>query len=107
MAKPRLQFTKKDLQRATDSRSWKRGVGYFEEERVESLMVDGGVIHARVAGNEEYRVQLWMEDQQVEGECSCPMGDDGVFCKHCVAVGLAFSSVWGRLFRSHSVGRPV
>jgi uncharacterized Zn finger protein len=90
MTKSKLQFTKKNLQRATDSRSWERGVGYFEDGRVGSLMVDGGVIHARVAGNEDYRVQLWMEDGQVEGECSCPMGDDGVFCKHCVAVGLTF-----------------
>ena len=90
MAKAKLQFTKKDLQRATDSRSWERGVGYFEDGRVGSLMVDGGVIHARVAGNEDYRIQVWMERGQIEGECSCPMGDDGVFCKHCVAVGLAF-----------------
>jgi uncharacterized Zn finger protein len=90
MAKSKLQFTKKDLRRATDSGSWERGVGYFEDGRVGSLTVDGGVIRARVAGNEDYRVQLRMEDGQIEGECSCPMGDDGVFCKHCVAVGLAF-----------------
>lgn len=50
MSKVKLQFTKKDLQRATDSGSWDRGVGYFRDGRVESLMVDGGVIHARVAG---------------------------------------------------------
>jgi len=89
MTKPQLQFTKKDLRRATDSGSWERGVGYFEDGRVDSLMVDNGVIHARVSGNENYRVQLWTEGDQIEGECSCPMGDDGVFCKHCVATGLA------------------
>jgi uncharacterized Zn finger protein len=90
MPKSKLQFAKKDLQQTTDSGSWERGVGYFEDGRVGSLMVDGGVIHARVAGSQSYRVQLRMEDGQIEGECSCPMGDDGVFCKHCVAVGLAF-----------------
>lgn len=90
MARPKCQFTKKDLRLATDPRSWQRGVGYFQDGRVELLMTDSGVIHARVAGNDDYRVQLRVEDGQVEGECSCPMGDDGVFCKHCVATGLAY-----------------
>ncbi|MBI1367098.1 MAG: hypothetical protein GC162_00440 [Planctomycetes bacterium] len=90
MAGSDLQFTKKDLRQITDDRSWERGVGYFDDERVEILLVDDGVIHARVAGTDDYRVQLWVKDGEIEGECSCPMGDDGVFCKHCVATGLAF-----------------
>ena len=90
MPRPKHLFTKRDLQRATDPRSWQRGVAYFRDGRVESLMADGGVIHARVAGNDDYRVQLRVEDGPVEGDCSCPMGDGGVFCKHCVAVGLAY-----------------
>jgi uncharacterized Zn finger protein len=26
----------------------------------------------------------------IDYSCSCPMGDDGEFCKHCVAVALAW-----------------
>ncbi|MHC4715549.1 MAG: SWIM zinc finger family protein [Planctomycetota bacterium] len=48
------------------------------------------MIYSRVSGTTDYRVRLWVEGSAVDGECSCPMGDDGVFCKHCVAVGLAY-----------------
>ena len=66
MARPTCQFTEKDHQRATDPRSWQRGVGYFQDGRVELLMADSGVIHARVAGNDDYRVQLRAEDGQAK-----------------------------------------
>lgn len=30
------------------------------------------------------------ENGSLDGECNCPDGHDGSFCKHLVALGLAF-----------------
>lgn len=37
-----------------------------------------------------YQVKLWSEDEELASECNCPVGQDGAFCKQCVAVGLAW-----------------
>ncbi|MCA1849703.1 MAG: SWIM zinc finger family protein, partial [Acidobacteria bacterium] len=49
-----------------------------------------GQVTAKVAGTEDYRVKLWAERGRLDCSCSCPVGDDGEFCKHCVAVALAW-----------------
>ncbi|MHB0936049.1 MAG: SWIM zinc finger family protein [Armatimonadota bacterium] len=54
------------------------------------LIVDGESIIAEVLGTQEYHVELWVEDGGLEYDCDCPVGVDGMFCKHCVAVGLAW-----------------
>ena len=44
---------------------------------------------ATVHGTGRYRVRLTgSEDGVLDGECICPYGQEGNFCKHCVAVGL-------------------
>jgi len=43
---------------------------------------------ATVQGTESYRVLLTWSAAGLTGECSCPFGQEGEFCKHCVAVGL-------------------
>jgi len=90
MAKSKIKFTKAKLKRATDSRSWQRGEDYFHRGLVYSLLEDGATILAKVRGTRNYRVRLWTENGQIEGDCSCPIGDGGYFCKHCVAVGLTY-----------------
>jgi len=85
-----MKISKQELRALTDSRSWERGVGYFERGYVLSIFEDGDVITAKVSGSRDYRVRLWLRDGKVDGTCSCPMGDSGVFCKHCVAVGLTY-----------------
>jgi hypothetical protein len=35
-----------------------------------------------------YRVRLMQRGGELAGECDCPQGLEGHFCKHCVAVGL-------------------
>ena len=42
-------------------------------------------------GARPYRVELWIEEDDLEYSCTCPMGADGEFCKHCVAVGLSWT----------------
>lgn len=57
---------------------------------VRSLLQDGDTLVASVHGTRKYKVRLRVNDGVPEGECSCPMGDAGVFCKHLVAVGLTY-----------------
>ncbi|MGF1538344.1 MAG: SWIM zinc finger domain-containing protein [Elainellaceae cyanobacterium] len=71
-------------------RYFERGVEYFEYGRVRSLAQYGDRIVAEVAGTMPYQVQLWLEDETLNSRCSCPLGVDGLFCKHCVAVALAW-----------------
>ncbi len=85
-----MNITKKELRELTDGRSWERGVSYYEEGSVISLFEDKGKITAKVQGTNVYIVQLYMEDGELIGQCTCPMGEAEVFCKHCVAVGLAY-----------------
>lgn len=78
------------MRKLTDERSWRRGVDYFERGRVRRLVQDGATVVARVDGTRPYKVTLRVEDGGIYAECTCPMGDAGVFCKHCVAVGLVY-----------------
>jgi uncharacterized Zn finger protein len=89
-AHPPMQFTASDLFALTDTGSLERGVGYFEEGRVVELMRDGDGLFAKVMGRFPYTVRLWMDEEGLDGTCTCPMGESGVFCKHCVATGLTY-----------------
>lgn len=71
-------------------RYYERGVGYFEEGRVHSLAQYDEHITAEVWGTETYQVHLWLENDQLYSRCTCPLGVDDLFCKHCVAVGLTW-----------------
>ncbi|HEX3678250.1 MAG TPA: SWIM zinc finger family protein, partial [Galbitalea sp.] len=69
-----------------DEASYARGVDYFRRGRVlRSTTKPDGTIDGVVEGEDFYRVRLGPRDWS----CSCPMGANGVFCKHCVAVALA------------------
>jgi len=78
------------LRRMAGARSYARGEDYFARERVRSLAGHDGTITAKVRGTREYRVKLWVERGELDYSCTCPVGADGEFCKHCVAVGLAW-----------------
>src|SRR5687767_444627 len=68
--------------------SFERGEDYFLDGQVKALAEHGRTITAKVQGTRPYQVKLWIEDEDLEYLCTCPMGADGDFCKHCVAVGL-------------------
>lgn len=67
-----------------------RGLKYFQKKRVRSLAQDGEHITANVIGTSTYEVHLWLQDGELLSRCSCPLGQGREFCKHCVAVGLAW-----------------
>lgn len=78
------------LQRIADPRSFARGEEYRESGQVKGIVEQPGGITAKVRGTREYRVKLCVEDGDLGFSCTCPVGTDGSFCKHCVAVGLAW-----------------
>jgi uncharacterized Zn finger protein len=57
--------------------------------------VNGERATAVVRGTVPYETALWVADGELTWSCSCPVGDDGDFCKHCVAVALSIGSVGG------------
>jgi uncharacterized Zn finger protein len=82
-----LAFTEADIKVAAGEKSFKRGLDYVQD--VEDLEIAGTQVTASVWGSGEYRVCLSAGEAGLRGECTCPHGREGFFCKHCVAVGLA------------------
>src|SRR6266581_2918535 len=66
------------------------GARYFEAGQVTSLVEHGGKLIAIVQGGEDYRVELSVRTGGLDYRCTCPIGVDAAFCKHCVAAGLAW-----------------
>jgi uncharacterized Zn finger protein len=83
-------LSRETLGKAAYGESYGRGKRYFEQGRVKALNESEGVVTARVRGSEWYDVELRVASGRLRGECSCPVGRDGLFCKHCVATGLAW-----------------
>jgi uncharacterized Zn finger protein len=79
-------FSDEDLQALAGPRSYQRGTGYLDA--VADLAAVPGGVQAIVHGAEPYRVRLLQEDGELTGTCDCPVGAEGAFCKHCVALGL-------------------
>ena len=83
-------ITEAALRAAAGERSFERGVSYLDA--VAGLETVGNQIIATVRGSGDYLVVLTMGEAAagggLRGECGCPYGQEGFFCKHCVAVGL-------------------
>jgi uncharacterized Zn finger protein len=81
----------KRLERMTGSAYYSRGNAYFSDGRVSWFdLAEDDRITARVKGTRNYEVRFWQEDGGLGYDCDCPVGQDGEFCKHCVALGLAW-----------------
>lgn len=78
------------LRRLAGARSFERGEEYFADGAVRPPLLEGETITATVWGTRPYRVALQpARGGGIAHSCTCPIGEDGQFCKHCVAVGLA------------------
>ena len=82
--------TASNLRSAAGSRSYSRGEDYFQRGAVHHLYCDGEQLTADVHGTHVYRARIINDDGRLDGECSCPVGRDGSFCKHLVALGLTY-----------------
>ena len=84
-------LTLRVIEELADTRTFARGKAYFHDGVVGLLDADEYEVRASVQGTQCYRVQLAAgPDEELEYECDCPVGDDGTFCKHTVAVALSW-----------------
>lgn len=78
-----------ELKSLATTRSFGRGEAYFKEGRVHGLAAHEGTCTAIVRGQDDYSVTLRSTEHEIDYSCDCPIGLEGDFCKHLVAVGLA------------------
>ena len=83
-------ITSATLEDLAGTTAFRRGREYFSDGAVGPLRIMETKIAARVEGTEIYRVELRDGDDELDHDCTCPRAADGYFCKHCVAVGLAW-----------------
>jgi uncharacterized Zn finger protein len=83
------ELLSKNMTKLAGATYFARGKAYYEQGSVNSIDENDDEINACVEGSYEYEVRFWEEDGKLGYECSCPVGQDYDFCKHCVAVGLA------------------
>jgi hypothetical protein len=79
-------FSEVDLRVAAGPQSFARGRKIVDGVSSVHTTADG--VRAVVHGSSDYDVFLGPASPGLIGECDCPVGADGRFCKHCVAVGL-------------------
>jgi uncharacterized Zn finger protein len=83
-------LTRRALVELAGERYFERGEKYYRDGLARIFAEYDGTVTARVAGTHEYRVRLQAVGDELRYSCTCPLGMDGVFCKHCVAAGLAW-----------------
>jgi uncharacterized Zn finger protein len=84
-------ITLEEIQSLVDTKTFARGKAYFHEGAVSRLEERDGVLRANVRGTHRYSVELAVgDDGDLTYECDCPVGADGIFCKHAVAVALSW-----------------
>jgi uncharacterized Zn finger protein len=72
---------------------FERGEACFAAGRV--LRVEAGrgelrgSVRPEMRGRPVYAVRIWMREEGLAYECTCPMGAQRQFCKHTVAIALA------------------
>lgn len=71
-------------------KSDERGHEYYQAGAVDDIMFSRGWVIAQVSGSYIYEVRLQVDGPDPQWQCDCPVGEDGLFCKHCVAVALAW-----------------
>jgi uncharacterized Zn finger protein len=102
-------LTLRVVRELADARTFARGEAYFHDGTVGLLDADEQEVRASVKGTQRYRVRLAVgADDELEYECDCPVGDEGTFCKHAVAVALSWLENAGEeVFRSsEESGKP-
>lgn len=74
-------------------RTFARGEECFAEGRVLGVQSAGGelagIVKPAEAGRRPYEVRIWVREDGLSFDCTCPMGNSRQICKHTVAVTLA------------------
>ena len=97
-------LTEANLKALAGARSFERGIGYLDA--VSGVEVGDGWVTASVHGTERYEVELTLDAPGgLRGECDCPYGMEGNFCKHVVALGLTVLAQRENLPRQRKAAR--
>jgi len=83
-------ITDKQLIALAGKGAFERGRAYFNSGAIVEWQKKGSKITALVEGSETYQVILRHTSRQFDGSCDCPASDGIDFCKHCVAVAMAY-----------------
>lgn len=86
----RRLLTQETIRQLAGAKSFDRGEMYFLNGHVANVVEHAGKLTAAVHGTDTYHVTLSVDGDALDYDCTCPMGADGAFCKHCVAVGIAW-----------------
>lgn len=78
------------LEDVAGTTAFRHGEEYFSAGAVSRLRAADDMVTAKVEGTQTYQVELRDDDGDLACDCTCPRAADGYFCKHCVAVGLAW-----------------
>ncbi|MGF6937052.1 hypothetical protein OKW41_006214 [Paraburkholderia sp. UCT70] len=80
-----------EVQSLSGLKTFARVKAYFHDGAVSRLEERHSVVRANVRGTHRYSVELGVGgDGELTYECNCPVGGDGVFCEHAVAVALSW-----------------
>jgi uncharacterized Zn finger protein len=75
------------------SQTFERGERCFSAKRVTRVEASRGelrgVVRPTESGRAPYTVRVWVRDEGLAYECTCPIGIKQQFCKHTVAIALA------------------
>ncbi len=74
-----------EIKRVYSEATFGRGLEYFKEGRVASIIKFKGKLIGEVVGTEKYRTEVNMEN--LSSKCSCPYGTN---CKHGAAMLLQY-----------------
>ena len=100
-------ISRANLEEMAGATAFQRGETYFAEGAVGLLRATDDKLTARVEGSEIYQVELWGDDDELAYDCTCPRAADGYFCKHCVAVGLAWPGWEAGVFAPQRCDQPL
>lgn len=81
-------FNRRRVRSLAGPRSFERGEDYARSGTITKLRVTGTSAEATVRGSAPYKVHLGVEDGEPVFSCTCPIGAEGGFCKHAVALAL-------------------
>lgn len=69
------------------AKTFERGEQCFASGRVLGVESSVGELAGIVTGRPPYDVRIWVKDDSLAYECTCPVGTSRQFCKHAVAMG--------------------
>ena len=70
-----------------------RAKDYVTSNAITVIAEEGGAIpaiYAEIIGSDIYLTEVWVRDGSVGGGCDCPHAEDGIFCKHQVALAMVW-----------------